>query len=57
MEESLGALQDADPFPSRPARNNARDAQMLKCVFCTRNAHICDPLRICYPPYRASQHA
>ena len=30
------------------------DKVLFVCLFCTRNAHICDPIKACYPSYAGS---
>ena len=51
---------DVDQLMDRQARQppissdqNGRTQRQFICVFCTRNSHICDPLRACFPPQRA----
>ena len=37
--------------------DDSQSRRQFVCVFCTRNSHICDPLRACYPAVRNSEPA
>jgi len=47
-----GRRSDGEEGFSWGLRRSNDEHLLLKCVFCTRNAHICDPLRACYPTYQ-----
>jgi len=40
-------------FRRSSTESDSRSRQQFLCVFCTRNSHLCDPLRACYPAVRS----
>ena len=47
-EKVADQFSESDPAEKR-GHPSMTDQQLYMCVFCTTNAHICDPLQACYP--------